>query len=74
MVWSHNQNLATYLIVEMNSGRMALFSSEDESFLVQAKDSLISSFNSQNMHMVINFKECYVEGNNFGTDGTINNF
>lgn len=71
--WLYNLNLNTYLIVEMNSGRISLFSAKEESFLEKAKDSLIQCFNNKNIQMMVNFSECVVSQCNFGDNGTIKN-
>ncbi len=71
--WLYNLNLNTYLIVEMNSGRISLFSAKEESFLEKAKDSLIQCFNNKNTQMTVNFSECVVTQCNFGDNGSIEN-
>lgn len=71
--WLYNSKLKTYLIVEMNSGRISLFSAKEESFLERAKDSLIECFNNKNTQMLVNFSECVVSQCNFGDNGIIEN-
>ena len=69
----YNLNLKTYLIIETNSGRISLFSARDERFLVNAKNSLIESFNNKNCKMRIDFSNCIINGSSFGDNSYINN-
>lgn len=73
LVAFYNSNLKTYLIVEMNSGRMSLFSAREETFLIRAKDSLIESFNQKNAKILVDFSKCVIKDCVFGDNGTVIN-
>lgn len=70
-VFKYNKNLKTYLIVEMNSGRIILFSAKSELFLETAKNALLKCFNQRNLQMSINFSDCTVKECAFGENSSV---
>lgn len=68
-----NSDLKTYLIIEMNSGRVSMFSAKDEQFFVEAKDALVKCFNQKGLSMTVNFSDCVVNGNSFGNNNSTTN-
>lgn len=72
-IYEKNQNLEKYLIIELNSGRMILFSAEGSgSFLDSAMSAMIECFNDHGKHMRINFHDCQIENSNIGDHGNVN--
>ena len=47
MILSSNANLKTYFILELNSGSIILFSSQNKDFLWEAQNAMINCFNNK---------------------------
>lgn len=68
----YNLNLSKYLIIELNSGRLVLFKSDQDSlFLNKAMNVMIECFNDHGKHTIINFADCKIENSNIGDNGTV---
>lgn len=72
VVWSDNQNLAYYLIFELNSGSKLFFACDDTQFLKEAHKAIIECFNYRDVAYVVNFNDCTIENNQIGEDNTVN--
>lgn len=68
MIYHANSNRKTYFILELNSGYIALFSSEDKEFLWKAQSAMIDCFNSKKETCVINFSECTITNSQIGEE------
>lgn len=72
VIWCMNSELGTYLILELNSGSIMLFSCNKKDFLLQAQESIIECFNSKKGDCIINFSKCIISGSQIGENNVIN--
>lgn len=73
IMFSINSNLNTYLIIELNSGSIVMFSSHDEDFLGKAQKAMTNCFNNKKAVCVINFSDCKIMHSQIGKDNFMNN-
>lgn len=73
IIHSSNSNLKTYLILELNSGNIVLFSSQNKYFLWNAQSAMIDCFNNKKEVCVINFSDCTITHSQIGEENFINN-
>ncbi|MDE7340784.1 MAG: hypothetical protein K2N80_09550 [Lachnospiraceae bacterium] len=73
MILSSNANLKTYFILELNSGSIILFSSQNKDFLWEAQNAMINCFNNKKDVCVINFSDCTITHSQIGENNLMNN-
>lgn len=73
-IYRKNNNLETYLLIELNSGSILLFSSYDDYFLSEAQKTIIECFNKNNKETyTINFSKCTITHSQIaGKENTMN--
>lgn len=73
MIYSANANPNMYLIIELNSGSIILFSCRNKDFLWKAENAVINCFNDKKQGCVINFSACTITHSQIGEDNFMNN-
>lgn len=73
MIYSANSKLATYFILELNSGYNILFYSHDRNFLWKAENALIDCFNHKEEKCIINFSDCTITHSQIGEGNIMKN-
>lgn len=72
IIFTTNANLKTYFILELNSGSIVLFSSQNKDFLWEAQSVMIDCFNNKKESFVINFSDCTITHSQIGEDNFMN--
>ena len=65
-IYWKNQELVRYLILELNSGKMLLFTCYNTSFLEDAQKAVIDCFNDRGTAYTINFRNCTINDSQIG--------
>lgn len=73
-IYKKNNNLETYLLVELNSGSILLFSSYDKYFLSDAQEAMLKCFNKNNKETyIISLSKCTISHSQIaGKENTLN--
>lgn len=73
IICTKNANPNMYLILELNSGNVILFSSQDKSFLWKAQNEVLNCFNNRKEGCIINFSDCTITHSQIGEENLMNN-
>lgn len=65
-IYWKNQDLRKYLIFELNSGNILLFTCSNMSFLEEAQKAVIDCFNDRGEAYTINFRDCSINDSQIG--------
>lgn len=71
-IYYSNQNLGTYLIFELNSGQILLFSCDNKRFLMDAQRAVVDCFNDRGSSCIINFQSCVINNSQIGKNNEVN--